>query len=71
MDSLHVCVDRVSLWHWNGVVPGGIIVGSVYLVNSEGLSGTNVGLLRRLAAALAQLGRPFVIGRDWQMPLST
>ena len=58
---------RVSLIHWNGLVKGGVDLGSVYLISGEGPSEANLELLEEVGEHLVALKRPFVIGGDWQM----
>jgi len=60
--------SRLQLAHWPGIVPGGIIVGTIYLhdgckVHDE----KNQTLLRQLVAALKCIKLPFVVGGDWNM----
>ena len=58
---------RVSCHIWNGGgVPGGLVVVSVYLECGVGMNETNWAVIRHLAVELGAMGRPFVIGGDWQ-----
>ena len=43
------------------------MVASVYLHHSEALSVRNAGILEALAARLVALGRPLIIGGDWNL----
>jgi hypothetical protein len=58
---------RVSIARWQAFIRGGITLASVYLVTGEGPSESNVGILDELGRTLVTLGRPFVIGGDFQM----
>ncbi len=54
---------------WVGcLAPGGVVVASLYLYPAEGMSPRNSDLLDEVARILAQLGRPWIVAADWQMP---
>ena len=44
-----------------------IVIGAVYLVTGIGPVGENLQVLRELGEALATIGRPFLVGGDWNM----
>ena len=58
---------RISAVWLDGLVRGGILIVSVYLYDSEGLSNRNVDLLERAGAAITQHGGPWIIGGDFNM----
>ena len=59
---------RVSCFLWNGGgVPGGLVVASVYLECGVGMNETNWAIIHHLAVELQTMGRPFLIGGDFQM----
>ena len=67
-EGLSLDSSRLQLAHWPGVIPGGIVVGTIYLhdgckVHDE----KNQTLLRQLVAALKCIKLPFVVGGDWNM----
>ena len=51
----------------NAAIKGGLVVGSIYLRHTEGLTEANWQLAIDVAHELAKLGRPFVVGGDFQM----
>ena len=57
----HRCILRLV----NAVVPGGLLVGCVYLHTSIGFVGQNLDILNRLGERLRALDRPFVLGGDF------
>lgn len=60
-------LGRAMLMHWSAVVPGGIVLGSIYCTTGLGATGVNSDLVWKLAKALRQVGLPFIVGGDWQM----
>ena len=65
-DGPHLVTGRVSLMVWNGALVGGILAGTVYCQDGAGAAG-NWHILGPLGEALTAMGRPFVIGGDWNM----
>eukprot|EP00969_Alexandrium_andersonii_P241060 10642890-Alexandrium_andersonii.AAC.1 len=65
--SQHVVPCRATVAHWRACVSGGLLVASVYMRHSEGLSEANWAILRQLGEVLAVHSRPFVVGGDWNM----
>ena len=59
--------DRFAVASWNAVHLGGVLLASVYLVASQGLSRVNVQLLDDIGAFLLSTGRPFILSGDWQV----
>jgi ribonuclease HI len=51
-----------------GVLRGGIMLMTIYLWHTEGLSARNVELLEAAGAAIAQYGGPWVLAGDFNMP---
>ena len=58
---------RVALWHWGAVIKGGIVVASVWLIPSEGMSPANRAILAELGRLLRRWGRPFLVAGDWNL----
>ena len=58
---------RVQIRCWNGWLPGGVVVGNVYLHHSEGMTARNRYLLNLLMREVRRLNRPFLIGGDFNM----
>ena len=53
---------------WVGaVVKGGVHNFSLYLKDGEGMSDTNAAVLTQLAAAIAAVRGPWIVGGDWNM----
>ena len=50
-----------------GTAMGGIFMVSVYLKHTEGMSADNAAILDDLAASLATLNKPWIIGGDFNM----
>ncbi|CAK0844565.1 unnamed protein product, partial [Prorocentrum cordatum] len=59
--------ERVLLMWVNGLVPGGFIAGSVYLVSGGGLDDQSFLILKQLGEALRAMGQPFILGGDWNV----
>jgi len=49
------------------VLKGGVLLGSVYLRDGEGLSCSNVELINAVAGYVKACGMPFILGGDWQV----
>ena len=58
---------RIAIRKWDGVIDGGVLVVSVYLVVGNEDGAENRQLLSALAEELLLLGMPFIIGGDWNM----
>ena len=61
------CPERFAVAHWRGMLPSGILVASVYLYDDSGLSSRNRSLLHQISGYLGAIGKPFILGGDWQM----
>ena len=58
---------RAAIWSWNGGgVPGGLIIANVYLECGMGMNDGNWDILKAVAEEVKVIGRPFVIGGDFQ-----
>ena len=58
---------RAACCLWNGGgVPGGLVVASVYLVCGTGMGEDNWSIIKDVATELRMLGRPYVVGGDFQ-----
>jgi len=67
-DVLASVRSRVSVRLWGGGgVAGGIMLVSIYLWHTEGLSARNRHLLACVGEVIRSYGRPFVIGGDFNM----
>ena len=62
---------RVPAAFWPGILGRGILVISVYLFDSEGLSGRNEALLAYIVSLVKVAKCPFVIGGDFNLHPST
>ena len=62
----HTVQSRASLLVWNGLVAGGVVVGTTYCQDGVGIGG-NWHILGPLGEALAAVGRHFIVGGDWNM----
>ena len=58
---------RIATVWADGILRGGVLLISVYLWHSEGLTERNWGILRRAAEAAKKFGGPFVIAGDFNM----
>ena len=57
---------------WVGAIQkGGIHVFSVYMKDGEGMGGTNAAILTQLAAMIAAVRGPWIVGGDWNMSPKT
>ena len=65
------CPSRLVCAHWGGIVSAGIVVATVYLYDDSAVSSRNRQLLKDVAAYLNALGKPFIIGGDWQVSPDT
>jgi len=50
-----------------GFLPGGVHLGSVYLIDSVGLTDENLHILEVVAACVRQLRGPWILGGDWNV----
>ena len=60
--SLTVAPGRASLAHWSACLPGGLTLGTVYLVTGAGAGQANVDIMMAVSDVLREVMRPFVIG---------
>ena len=58
---------RVGVVWTDGVVRGGLMVISVYLWHSEGMSDRNLAILHAAGEAARRFGGPFIVGGDFNM----
>ena len=58
--------ERFAVASWDAVFDSGVLLASVYLFPSQGLSRSNALLLDQIAAYLLASGRPFILSGDWQ-----
>ena len=58
---------RLAVGWVDGVLRGGVMMISIYLWHSEGLSERNVALLHAAGEAIASFGGPWMMGGDWNM----
>ena len=65
--EMDACSGRVACYLWNGGgIPGGLVVASVYMECGVGMNETNWAIMHHLAVELQMMGRPFLIGGDFQ-----
>eukprot|EP00959_Pyramimonas_sp_CCMP1952_P284817 5954516-Pyramimonas_sp.AAC.1 len=57
----------VGILHFGGILPGGVLVASVYLHRSIGLAAQNWAILCRLGGVLRSTGLPFVLAGDFNL----
>ena len=63
----HGAEKRVAVAWVDGVLRGGLMVISVYLWHSEGLSDRNMSVLHAAGDAIAKFGGPWLMGGDFNM----
>eukprot|EP00959_Pyramimonas_sp_CCMP1952_P026203 550107-Pyramimonas_sp.AAC.1 len=49
----------------NAYIPGGFVLGSIYLPDGDPLGAVGSEILGRVGEVLHSLGPPFVLGGDW------
>ena len=64
--SVELVPGRAVCCLWNGGIPGGLVVVSAYLVCGTGMGEANWEIVKTIASELRVLGRPFVLGGDFQ-----
>ena len=64
--SCRAAVCRATLAHADAPMPGGIVVGAVYLANDS--SGpVSMSALRGVGKTLLRAGKPWILGGDWNV----
>eukprot|EP00959_Pyramimonas_sp_CCMP1952_P439159 9193494-Pyramimonas_sp.AAC.1 len=57
--------ERIQLRWVNAYIPGGFVLGSIYLPDGDPLGAVGSEILGRVGEVLQSLGLPFVLGGDW------
>ena len=66
-DPREAVEERITANLWGGVVKGGVLVISVYMWHSEGLSSRNRHLLQVIGEIIRYYDRPYILAGDWNM----
>ena len=59
--------ERFKAALWDAVVQGGVLIGSVYLVDGIGLADLNINLLQEIAGYVKAIGLPYILSGDWNV----
>ena len=65
--------ERMAFWDVRAWIPSGFVAGAVYLETGDGpdVDDGNLDRLDKIGCTLRTLGRPFLLGGDWQRPAGT
>jgi len=61
---------RIAIAWAAGMVPGGVRLMSIYLIDGVGLSDENLDILHHAAAVVRQLSGPWIIAGDWNVDVT-
>lgn len=59
--------ERFKTVLWDAVVQGGVLLGTVYLLDGIGLAELNINLLQEIAGYVNAIGLPYILSGDWNV----